>query len=100
MDAPRSDLLRQSIIKTESQLIVLYDSIWQDSPYTGRSIGSYIEFYQAGTIYHCTHVPGPFYQSSADSEYNAESTEGMSIVNFRILNNELLNKDPDVVLET
>ena len=41
------------------------DSSWQYFPYTGRSTGAYNIFYQGGTIYHGTHVPGPFSQSSA-----------------------------------
>ena len=40
------------------------------------------------------HVPVPVSQYSARIEYNAECT-----AHFRILNNELLNKDPDVVPE-
>ena len=30
-------------------------------------IGVYIVIYQDGPILHCTHVPDPFYQSSAES---------------------------------
>ena len=63
--APLSDLLIQASINTENQLMVFSDSIFQDCPATGRSTVSYILFYQGGTIYHGTHVPGPVYQSSA-----------------------------------
>ena len=63
-DAHLSDLFIQYIIKTEKQLMVLYDSIWQYFPDTGRSTGEYILSYQGGTIDHCTHVPGPVDQSS------------------------------------
>ena len=54
-------------------------------------------FFQGGTIDHCTHVPGPVSQSSAESKYNSECTSGMAISNLIILNNEFLNKDPGVV---
>ena len=56
-------------------------------------------FYQGGPIEHCTHVPGPVAQSSAESKYNVSYTTGMALVNFRMLNNEFMNKDPDLVLE-
>ena len=59
-DAPLSDLLRQDIIKTENQLTHLFDYSWQDCTDTGRSIGTYIIFYQGIPIDHGTYVPGPF----------------------------------------
>ena len=62
-DAPVSDLLRQASIKTENHLMDFPDSSWKDCPYTGISTVSYIIFYQGGTIYHGTHVPGPVAQS-------------------------------------
>ena len=68
--APLSDLSRKPNIKTDNQLMELYDSIWSDCPDTGRSTGVYIIFYQVITIDHDTHIPGPFFQSSAESEYN------------------------------
>ena len=58
-DALLSDLLIQSIIKTEKQLMTFSDSSWQDFPDTGRITGEYIVFYQGGTINHGTHVPVP-----------------------------------------
>ena len=70
-DAPVTDLLRQANIKTKNQLMAFYDSIWKDCQETGISTGSYIIFYQGGTIDHVTHVSGPVAQSSAESEYNA-----------------------------
>ena len=72
---------------------------WQDFPDTGRSTGAYIIFYQGGPIDHGTHVPGTVAQSSADSEYNAACTAGISLAHFRMLIHELLNKDPDIVPE-
>ena len=75
------------------------DSSWQDFPDTGRSTGAYIIFYQGGPIDHGTHVPGSFAQSSAESEYNAACTAGMSLANFRMLIHELLNRDPDIIPE-
>ena len=75
------------------------DSSYQECPYTGRSTGAYIIFYQGGTIDHVTHVPGPVAQSSAESEYNAACTAGNSLAHFRMLIHELLKKDPDKVPE-
>ena len=54
-------------------------------------------FYQVGSIDHCTHVPGPFDQSSAEIEYNLACTAVMDPSHFSILNNELLKKYLDVV---
>ena len=73
------------------------DSSWQDFTDTGRSTGSYIIYYQGGPIDHGTHVPGPVAPSSAESEYNAASTAGMTLAHFRMLVAELLNEDPDMV---
>ena len=70
-DAPVTDLLRQASIKTKNHSMDFSDSSWQDFPDTGKSIGAYIIFYQGGPIDHGTHVPGPFAQYSAESEYNA-----------------------------
>ena len=61
-DAPVTDLLRQANIITENQLMDFSKSSWQDCPDTGRSTGAYNIFYQGGTIYHDTHVPGPVAQ--------------------------------------
>ena len=58
-DAQVSDILRQTVIKTENQLMAFYDSSWQDCPDTGRSTVAYIIFCQGGEIDHGTHVPGP-----------------------------------------
>ena len=56
-------------------------------------------FYQGGPIDHVTNVPGPVAQSSAESEYNATCTAGMALEHFRMLINELLNKDPYIFPE-
>ena len=96
-DAPLSNLLRQYIINTENQLMVLSDLIWQECLDIGISTGSYIVFNQGGTIDHCTHVSGPVSQSSAKSEYNTAWTGGMALAHFRKLNNELSNKDTYLV---
>ena len=84
-DAPVTDLLRQSIIKTENQLMAFSDSSWYDCPYTGRSTGVYILFYRGDSIDHGTHVPGPVAKSSSKSDYNAECTSGMDLSHFRML---------------
>ena len=94
--APVSNLFIQAIINTENQLIELSDSSWQDCPDTGRSKGAYIVFYQGGPIDHGTNVPEPVAQSSSESDYNAAYTVGMALTHFRMLINELLNKDPDI----
>ena len=98
-DAPVTDLLRKASIKTETYLMVFSDNSWQDLSDTGRSTGAYIIFYQGGPIDHCTHVPGPVSQSSAESEYNAVYTVRMALAYFRMLIHEFLNKDPDIVPE-
>ena len=77
--------------------MVFSDSRWQHCPDTGRIKGAYILFYQGGPIYHCIHVPGPFTQYSAKSDYNEAYTAVMALSLFRMLNNELLDKDPDLV---
>ena len=41
-------------------------------------------FYQGGLIDHGTHVPRPFSQPSAESEYNAAFTAGMALAHFRM----------------
>ena len=61
-DAQVSDLLRQSSIKTENQLMAFSDSSWQDCLDTVRSTGAYIIFYQVGPIEHGTHVTEPVSQ--------------------------------------
>ena len=98
-DAPVNELLRQASINTENHLMDFSDSCWQDFPDTGRIIGAYIIFYQGGPIDHVTHVPGPVAQSSAESEYNAACTAGMSLAHFSMLIHELFNNDPYIVPE-
>ena len=78
-------------------MIAFSDSSWQDCPDNGRSTGAYIIFYQGGPIDHSTHVPGPFAQSSVESEYNTSCTAGMALARFRMLVHEILNEDPDMV---
>ena len=50
-------------------------------------------------IDHGKHVPVPFYQSNAESEYNTSSNAVMALAHFRVLIHEFLNKDPDIVPE-
>ena len=78
-------------------MVVFSDSICQDCPDTGRSTGAYTLFYQVVPISHCTHVPSPVSQSIYESEYNAACTVVISLAHFRMLKNEFLNEDPDVV---
>ena len=96
-DSPLYDLLIQTIIKNENQLMAFYDSSWQDCPDTERITWEYIIFYQGGSIDHDTHFIGPFDQSSSEIDYNTACTSGMDLAHFRMLINELLNKDPDIV---
>ena len=56
-------------------------------------------FCQGGPVDNFTHVLGPVAKYSAESDYNAACTSGMALAHFRIINNELKNKDPDVVPE-
>ena len=95
--APVSDLLRQASLKTENHMG--FFSSWKDCSDTGRSTGSYIIFYQGGSIDHGTHVPGIVAQSSAEIEYNEACTAGMVLAHFSILIHELLKKDPDIFPE-
>ena len=87
-DTPVTDLLRQADIKTKNHLMVFSDSSCQYCPDTGRSTGAYIILYQGGAIDHCTHVPGPFAQPSAESEYNTSCTAGMDLSHLRMLIHE------------
>ena len=75
------------------------DSILKKNPDTGRSTGSYIIFYQGGTIDHVTHVLVPVAQSSAESVDNAACATWMASAHFRMLIHEYLNKGPFIVLE-
>ena len=78
--------------------MVFSDSICKYCRDTGRNTGAYIVLYQGRPVYHCTHVPGAVAQSSPESQYNQACNAVMDIENFIMINNELLNKDPDVVL--
>ena len=98
-DAPLSDLSIRSSINTDNQLMGFSDSTWQDYPDTGQSTGAFIIFYQGGIIYHDTHVPVPVAQSISESEYNTACTAGMVLAHFRVLFNELVNKDPYIFPE-
>ena len=98
-DENLSDLFIQDIIYIKRHLLVCSNYSYQDCPDTGISTGSYIVFYLGGPINHCTHVPGPVSQSSDESDSNAACTKGMSLAYFRMINNEFLNKYPDVVPE-
>ena len=90
-------LLRKFSTKTENQLMTISHFSCQYFPNTSIITGAYIIFYQGGTIDHGTHVPGPVYQSSAESDYNVAYTLGMSLSHFRMLINEFLTKDTDIV---
>ena len=54
-------------------------------------------FYKCVPIDNWKHVLGPVAQSSADIEYNSACNEVMAPAYFRMLKNEFLNKDTDVV---
>ena len=99
-DAHLSDLLIQASIKTNNQLMVFYYSVWQDFPDTVRSTGAYnIIFYKGGPFHHVTHVTGPVTQPSTESDPNLACTSGMYLAHFRMLINELLNNDLDIVTD-
>ena len=92
-DLPVSDLLKQSSIKTENNLINFSDSHWKYCPDTNISTGLYIIFYQCGPIHHGTHVPGPVAQSSTEIKYNAEYNVEMDLAHFKMFIYEFLNKN-------
>ena len=77
--------------------MVFSDSIWQDCQNIGRSTGAYIVFYQGWTIDYFIHVTCLVAQSSAESKYNIVFTTWMPLAHSMMLNNSLLNKDPDLV---
>ena len=79
--------------------MVFSDYIWQDCLYTGRSTEAYTGFYQGVPIYHCTHIPVIVAQYNAESDYNAAFATGMALEKSRKINNDFLNKEPDVVPE-
>ena len=54
-DTPVPDLLKQANVKSKNHLMAFSDSSWQDFPDTGISTGTYMIFYQGGTIDHGTH---------------------------------------------
>ena len=70
-DTPLSDLLRQASVKSENQLVVFSDCIWQDFQDTGKITGLYIVFNQGVPIDNFTHIPGPVSHYSSESDYNA-----------------------------
>ena len=74
-----------------------YGYSWKYFPYTRRSTGEYIIFYQGGTIGHGTHVTVPVAHSSAESGYNVAFTARMAWAHFRMLINYFFNKDTDIV---
>ena len=99
-DEPLSDLFRRASIKTDNELMVLSDWIWQYFRYTDITTGEYILFYQGGPIDHCTYFPGTVGQYIGESEYNVAYTSVMDIGHFSMINNEFLNKYLYMVPET
>ena len=98
-DLPLYELLREASINSENQVMMLSDSIWQDYPDNRRITGSYTVFYQVRPIDDCTHVPGPVEQYSAESENNVACAAGMALEPFKILNDDMMNKDSYMVPE-
>ena len=78
-------------------MIDFSDSSWQDCPEIVRSTVAYIIFYKFVAIDHVKHVLGPVARSSAEIEYTAKFTAGMSLAHFRMLFHKLFIKDPDIV---
>ena len=95
--APLYELLRQDSINNEKTLMVFSDSIWRECPNNSRSTGAYFVFHQNGPIDHCTYVPGSVSHYSAESSYNLLCTSIMSLAHIRMINNELLSTDIDLV---
>ena len=77
--------------------MVFYYYLRKECTDTGRSTGAYIVFYQVAPIDHFTDILGPVAQPSTESDYNVECTTGTAPAHFRIINNEFMNKDTDVV---
>ena len=98
-DAPLSDLLRQSNINTESQLMFFSNYRLKYCIDTGRIKGAYIVFYRGVPLYHCAHVTVPVSQYSSESEYNAEYNSATDLAHLRILKNKFLKKYSDVFPE-
>ena len=48
--APLFEVLKQDSINTENQLMVLYDSICQNSLNNGLNTGAYVLFYEGGQL--------------------------------------------------
>ena len=61
-DEHLSNLLIQARINTENQLMVIYDSSWQDCKDNDRNTGAYNVFYQGIPINIYTHVTDPVSQ--------------------------------------
>ena len=87
----------QARINTEKQLMVFSHSIWRDCQYTSIIKGSYTVFYQGIQIDHCAHVPCLVDQYISESEYNAVYTAVLVLEKIRMLNNEFLQKNTDMV---
>ena len=60
--APVSDMLIQTSINDENQLVAFSDSSCQDCPDTGRITGAYIIVHRGWTTGHGTHAPAPVSQ--------------------------------------
>ena len=85
-DAPLYDLMIQASINSDNQLMVFYDFSWKYVPYTFRSTGAYIIFYQGGQIYHGTHVPGPVYQSKCKNIVQFSMRYRNGLITFQDVN--------------
>ena len=77
--------------------MVFSDFRWQVFSDTVSSAWACIVFYQGWPIDHCTHVSGTVSLYIVESDYISAFTAGMDLAHFRMLKNELLNNDPDVV---
>ena len=81
----------------KKQFMLLYFCNYMGSNTIWNHRTSSIVFYQGGPIDHCTHVIVTVAQSSSESYYNVEWTSIMAIAHFRMLNNDLMEKDPYMV---
>ena len=93
-DAPLSENFIQAIIKSDKQLMFFRIIGGRTVHILTESTGSYIVLYQGGPIDHWNHVTGPVSKYSAESENNVACTARMNLAHFRMINNDMINKDP------
>ena len=95
--APVHKILLETGMPVIHDLVGMHDSSWQDCPDTGRSTGSYVHFAQGGPVDFAAYVPSPVAMSSVEAEWNAGATAGMAMSHLRMLYNELIGTETDMI---